>query len=753
MNEKKIKHIQKQIEEQEWGFWESNKLADFLTERNIELSKQELFKLTKRLIKEDVFRFLYPIANIIRHLASDDEDFIEILESAIDEIKNDLAQDVLIDSFTFIGTSNPRLAMKIADKLLKSSNPEYSSFLIAGSFHALPEECNVLITKLLSSENSRHQVTAIRAWRVIYKDFEMKDKQNLFNALERALESDFIEVKSEVLQAFVDFYKIDAKNSNRIIENLAKSHTRCKYLLAKRVRFCSPFDEETSLYYLDICSEDSAADLKRHVLYALVGFVKEHTSVVLEILAKYAIRDGYAGDVNYVLNEMGKANAANALVTILDWLRKERNPRLSRYIPSMVGSLVSKTDKKIILEPTFQLIDSDPKFVVPGMNVLLEVISNTYKKDAESEFISVLFDSLARRAKEQGIDVTLVTKNESNKVLQCAEIIHKIKHCSKPLDYDTIFQNLNEFPNIKALFRDSWFEQKRTERNRTHPILKMLEQELPSRDRCNELIHSLKNARTRRDEFNFTFKLKNLMWTACFLYKLDRSINTMKKKGFETNGYSKKLKNESQFSATLSEIDFVVPFLPQYEVEPEPKINSKRLDAKIKIGAQLVYVEVISPDMFKPLAILRGSRSVSNRIKGKIYDEFKHQIRAYSSADQPIIVAIDIGGSEVNYDFVEDYLLGPLKFKVYFDSEKGEAVGSHDYRDETESMHGLEPETDLISAVVCYQTRFYNDLSFQMEGKIFENSHAKIPLNHDVKKIIEEILFSKHGRQDEAGPS
>ena len=742
MNENQIKHTKRQIEDQDWDYWKSKKLTDFLAEKNIELNRQELYECVKQLIKENTFGFLYVISNTMQDLASDDEEFIEIIELVMDKIKDDLAQGPFIDSLIAIGKSNPRLAMKIASKLLESSNPECSSFLIGGASHELAEESNTLITKLLSSENPRRQAAAIKALRVTYKDSEMGDKEKVFAIFEQASKSDSMKVKLESLEAFLDFYDKDVEKSKRIIESLARDHTECKSWLSYRIWIRSPFDEEADLHFLEICSQESDINVKKNVFYALARFVEKYPNQVLEILAKYAIRDRYDFEgMGHVLGELGKANAVNALAIILNWLRTERDPRLSFYVPIIVKDLVSKTDKKVILEPTFQLINSDPKFVDKCLDILLEIISETYGKDTDPELTSKLFDFLASLAKDREIDVTAIIKDECDETLQCADIIDKIKHCSKPLNYNAIFQNLDEFSYIRDLFGISWFRQKQNERNRTHPILRMLERELPSRKRFDELVNSIKEAQNDRDKLGDVLRLKSLMSTFLFLCKLDQGIKTLKSAGSST-GYSKKLKNEKQFDATISEIDFVVPFLPLCEVELEPKVNSKKLDAKIEIDAQPVYVEIFSPDMFKPLKKLRGARGISNRIKGKIYDKFKRQLKELGSTGKPIIVAVDIGRSEINYDFVEDYLFGTLKSTVYFDKEKAEAVGSYTHRDEKESMHGLKPETDLISAVVCYKTRLYDDLSYGTEGKIFGNYHAKVPLSSSVRKTIEETLFS-----------
>ena len=744
MDEKKIQQISKEIENEKWDYWKTKKLTDYLHEHRYELDKQDLYELVNALIKEDIFGFLYAISNALPDLASDDVNFIEMLEAVIEKIKTDMAQGPFIDSLISLGKSNPELALKLADKLLVTKNPEYSSFLIGGAFQGHPEESKSMIMTLISSKNPRHQVTAVRALRVIYKETKMDEKDKVFAFIQEAAKSDSIEVKLEAFEAFLDFYEHDEARSKKSIEELARIFTECKFSLAHRIWIKSPFDAETSLHFLETCSEVQNINVKRHVLFALVHFVEKYPEKVLEIISKYVIRDGFDfGDMAYVLEELGKVKSEKAIKIILKWLTTKKDPRLTFHIPIILKELLSKTDKKLILEPIISLIESDSNFLDKGLDILLEVISETYDKGQDDEFIPKCYDYLCGLAKQRGINIISITQGESNKILQCADLIHVIKYYSKPLDYDTIFRNVNEFVNIRDLFGFSWFEENKKVGNKTHPLLKMLEQKLPEKQKFKELADSINEAQSDRAKFNNVFRLKNLMSTALFLNKLDTNIKLLKDSGFGLTRYANNLKNEQQFDPTLSEIDFICPFLGKYKVELEPKINGKRLDAKIEIDAQTLYVEIISPNTFKPLEKLSGARTIPNRIKGKIYDEFKEQLNNIGPTGQPVIVAVDLGRSEVDYEFVEDYLFGTLKFTYYIDTKTHETVGTNVHRDEKESMHSLESEMDLISAVICYKTRLYDDLSYRTEGKIFENPHAKVPLSRSVRKTIEDIIFSR----------
>lgn len=745
MSDPDFEHIIKEIKNEKWDYWKTTKIQDYLSSKQIELSNDELIELTKELVKRDVFGLMYAISELIKDLASTDEKFISLLTILIDKIKHDLAQGKFIDSLIQIGKSDADLAIKIAQKLLDDdATAVYSSYLLGGSAHTLFAKCYEIVEQLLQSENAHHKLAALRTLRVIYKDIEMTEKNKIFIIFETASKNEAKETKLESLEAFLDFYHIDKNRSEQNIEFLAKSSTDCKFSLAYRIWIKSPFNDDISMKFLELCSEDSNVNVKRHVCYALVHFVEKYPEQVLEILAKYVIRDGFGYEsIGYVMEELGKVNAAKAVEIIVSWLSNDRDERLTFHIPTLVGELISKSDQTSILDPIFRLIETDQKHRNEGLEILLEIVSTLFDKNRDSELVKTSLSFLTTFAKSQRIDVDSLQKIENDPILLCSDIIYMLKYYSQDLNYIIIFKNLNEFPNIQDLFGVRWFKEKQKENNRTHPILKMLEQELPSKDRFNELSEKIKHTKNERELFNETFRRTNLMSTFLFLVKLEQDISMLKNKGFSMKNYATNLKNAQQFAATLSEIDFVTPFVSKFSVELEPSVNSKKLDAKIEIDSQSIYIEIISPNTFKPLDRLHGARGIPNRIKGKIYDEFKDQLKELTSYEHPIIVAIDIGRSEIDYEFVTDYLFGTLKFTFYLNKETHETAGSQIHRDESESMHHKDSETDLISAVICYKTRLYDDLLYRTEGKIFENPYAKVPLSRSVRKAIEENLFSR----------
>jgi hypothetical protein len=182
--------------------------------------------------------------------------------------------------------------------------------------------------------------------------------------------------------------------------------------------------------------------------------------------------------------------------------------------------------------------------------------------------------------------------------------------------------------------------------------------------------------------------------------------------------------------------------MKDYSVEIDPKLNGRRLDALIQLNEEYLFIEVINPEMFKPLRYLNGKAlDIENRAGDKIYGEFKHHLQGLATREEvPVMIVIDIGRSEIDYDFVEDYLLGTLQLTLLVDREKRTVAKTFPSRAK-DSMHILEKGTNVLSAVVCYRRYFGEDAAFHRDGRIIANKDAKNPLSKEAVGKIERAMF------------
>jgi len=201
------------------------------------------------------------------------------------------------------------------------------------------------------------------------------------------------------------------------------------------------------------------------------------------------------------------------------------------------------------------------------------------------------------------------------------------------------------------------------------------------------------------------------------------------------------LKNERQFLDTVSEIEVISSLIEEYTIEISPELDGKKLDLKIGFTPEL-YVEVISPNMFKPLKYLSGkAMGIKNRARGKILDELKHHFKNIDTLGNiPWIIIVDTGRSEISYEFIEDALMGSEQLTLLIDKKSSEIHGENVSRAK-DSVHDIRKAADILSAVICYKAYLGNDFKFHREGKIISNPYAKNPVSKEILSKIEKSFL------------
>ena len=750
MDETQAKHIKEKIGEiiwnqksaQEPAYWKPERVAGLYGGQA--LNSENLHDLIRLLIEDDVFNFLPVIAGLLVDAASDSEAFAKTLVSLESKIGNDMASGPITKSIQSIGSSDPEMALQIAERLLKYEDPRYSYLLIGGAATRLPGRCKALMQKLLGSDDARLWPVAIKSLVVTHADSDKRVGKDVLKALDHASELNSIDAMVATIDAFIVFYASDKKRCGRAIERLASKNPRCAWLLARRIWTGSPFDEDISLQLLFLCSKFSDINVRQEVCRALRNFVGDHLKDVLRVVVLYTARDGHSMEGGeYLLKRIGEIHGAKAVTMLLDMLDGQTlATNLRLYAPRMIMCLLAGADNSGALEPVFKVIRSKPDQYKIGIEALREVISDSkvggVSRDSMLEVIRSFLECLA---KARGINTDRIIQDESDQAIRCGHIIHAILNNAKPPDYELVRKNMECFPEIHSLFGQPWVN-KMQRNKRIHPILSMLGQELPSKGEIDALIKRLDSTRTLGERVNLVFKLKDLAGVWRFLYDLDRNLRMLKQDKHDTARYAKHMKNEKQFWDTISEINFIMQFLNKCIIDIEPKIGTKKLDARLDIEGRSVYVEIFNPEMFLNLKLFSGAQAVPNRIPDKIYDKFKNQLYELDGKGHPVLLAIDIERSRIHYDLVEDYLLGPVFCMLHF-NQKGEAGALHEEWKRDKSMHMRDPGTDVISAVVCYKMRSRDDLTERMEWKIFYNPHARSKIDTPTIQFLEECLDSK----------
>ena len=85
------------------------------------LSRKEKFDLVNNLVKKDIFAYLELISSIVFDVAETSNEYIVLLETITEKVKNDLAQGPFLNSLKNIGIKKEKIAIKLYDKILKES--------------------------------------------------------------------------------------------------------------------------------------------------------------------------------------------------------------------------------------------------------------------------------------------------------------------------------------------------------------------------------------------------------------------------------------------------------------------------------------------------------------------------------------------------------------------------------------------------------------------------------------------------------
>jgi hypothetical protein len=354
-----------------------------------------------------------------------------------------------------------------------------------------------------------------------------------------------------------------------------------------------------------------------------------------------------------------------------------------------------------------------------------------------------LYPALESDAKAMGVDVAGVLKRDPDKIARCIELLDEIRLPRERLDYNEIGKNWQKFPSLREFLGDRWLNEK-DENNKTHQILYNLAY-LSREAELEELRSQPPQKLEPLAALLRSLWFRELLRPRAMLTYLDEMAARIKELP-GTRNLKEGLRSDDRFSETFSELQTAHAFAEAgHPIVLGPPAGAGKLDLQVTLDSVPVLMEVITPDLFRALKYSGRAIGVPNRARDKIYSEFKeHLAELPKDTKTPVVIVIDIGRSEIDYDFVADYLYGTLQFTFWTDKKTGKLVQSAWTRAE-DSMHKLgeasSEKLDIISAVVCYKTPLGDDGKFHMQGQIFLNRHAQNPLTDAQVSKIEEALF------------
>ena len=728
--------------------WDNTKLSSTVKAVSPPLSNSERIELVSGLVKKHVFLWLDYVSEEIRNLASTDATYIAFLSELISKVRKDLAGGQIIQALTSVGEANPGLGIDLSLAMRQRQEEGltiYSSFPLGGAGRTDFGKVKPVLDKLWQSGDHFNQVAALRSYRIIIDPIGGQQRHipdETFQLFETAASSANAEVRNEAAQGLFDLAKSDERRSMKTLVRMLAEPGPIRGLVATRLQLKNDFSTENRATLLKLIVQDNNDAVLGQVSMVLMFHGKDFPREAMEIVVSIAERGKYRTvyELDYAAELVAKADLVGAIKIVKNAYAKTTSDHFKFIAPHLLVD-ISKSNYLLLADFVKNWL-RNKEFERMAITTGREMLGNLFGS-ADQSVVNSLYPTLESIARERGLNVKEIIGGEKDKVAQGIELLTAIERKRPRLDYDEIEKNLRLYPSLKEFLGDRWIKDRKLEDNRTHEILN----NLAYLSRESELEDLLKQTPKDLDPFKLwarSMRAQDLLRPRVMLDYLSAMVEAIKELP-KTGGLKARLTKGDQFDGAFSELQIISCFAKSdYSVTIEPPLGTKALDLEVSIEGHQVLFEVKNPNLFRKLRYAGGG-SVPNRARTIIYEEFlQHLSKVPATETRPIVIVMNIGRSEIDYDFIADYLFGTLQFTWLQDKKTGKVIDKGWTRAE-DSLHKQAEKTsknlDLISAIVCYKTVFGNDAKFHLQGTIFLNPTAQNALTDTQSDMISKALF------------
>ncbi len=674
----------------------------------------------------NIFEWLDFISSQLTTLASTEDAYIDLLLEVLTKVRRDMAQGPIIEALIKIGIDNPHLGVQLSEAMRKRGEEVlslYSSQPLAGAGKTDLGAVEAILAGLLSSEEAIDRITALRAYRSIFGSKELGADSEFRQLLRRTVQDGDSGVRTETAIALLDTAKKDETDAREGLIALAKHDDAVRFVIADKLLVAN-VSPTLRMDLLAICAQSNNNDTLRAVGFALAQHGMEApgdaTKIILELEAggRYNMIDS----LRYAAQQIGKTRMEAALPVVERFILEQDSPLLKYTMDSLLSDLGS-SNPAALAELLCLWLEKEAILREVSLRTLRLVLGSAYGRGDES-IAGHVYPALLAFAEKKGIDTRKLKATADGKTVQSIELLSRVSQGHKRFDYKALESSWRQFPSMRSLLTDKWFEQKRKEDNADHPLIIYLAQfsEKPS---IPAPIQESKDKGTQ--ELVKAIAANELLFPDAFLKYFELMASRLADLP-NLGNLKNRLRDDNQFVSAFSEMQLIHAFVKaSFLSQIEPTLGNKQLDLAITIGDQRILIEVITPDVFPRLKYSAGVVGIPNRAGSKIYEEFKKHLADVSEVlDEPVIVVIDISGSEISYDSVADYLFGTLQFTFTLDKKTGDVVSVMPNRGR-DSMHDLrssEYNLDVVSGVLCYKTGLDNVGHIRISCTMFINPYA-----------------------------
>ena len=226
-----------------------------------ELTEEEQLCLMEDLVqKDDVFKWLHLISNLLPSLFSENKEFMKLVEIVVEKIKNDMAQGIFIRSLIDTGEKNADSVIRIYPKLTEDVNEltiEFTGLILGGAAKNKFSETLEIINNGLKSSSIAVIIASLKALRVATESEIFVFPKEIYGILDEIWKIQEPSLKTEIIGAYIDFDRYDAERAeSRLLKISSGGDSAERYTITRRLWFAKLVNLDKEIEILRECAKD-----------------------------------------------------------------------------------------------------------------------------------------------------------------------------------------------------------------------------------------------------------------------------------------------------------------------------------------------------------------------------------------------------------------------------------------------------------------------------------------------------------------
>lgn len=730
----------KELKEVRYKFEEQKKEYSKIT-YGLSLEKKQ--KILKELLDTDLWSYFQFITEILFDIASENKDYLELLERIYLKVKNDMASAPFFDMLVSLGQNKKDIGIKIYNKLQEESDNKGLKDVLGFILGGYSINDNTILNKLTEDKKLVYPDTIIILKAIMVKSERLFNKDNNYNLSEKEYEFlDFVSQSDderflrELMNVYRFLYHIDISYFYEKIKDLMSkkksSINSMIWIFREKLKLSNAQLLELAELTKD-CDEYAIGELMSAIIHNKLSYSSQEIKQISELFIYWINKDleFKVSFFDYSLEELSKKN-----IELLDYF-------LDNY--KKINVVGKSLDYNFLFPRIFerlikhQIKNSIPKLLEKGINekniklfykLSDKIVGIIYKLDGKEWFD--LFLPLAK-------EIQKIAKNEDF-----------INHRDKKLE-DYNFDNLIDY--IKDLLEQLIFRKRNFDFNEIGKNLAKFE-------KLNEVVKSKLETLQKDKRYSPMFWLcswqRDKELKQAYLQEIENFIvksKTIKNKksGNNIRELKSRLDNESSFWDTFSEIIFANKFIPNYNSIIEPKIPNKdgNADFAIELQNKQIFFEVANPETNRNVHLDNGAVGVKNKLdytirkksaqffSKKTLDEMKDKTRK-----DLFLIVVNSSRSMIDEYMIEDSFYGSLA--VEFCVSMGGNVKTPPSKT-IRKDDAVIKNKEFISGLIYFKPQLVNlrgEIKFILTGDIISNPDAINKITPEDYTELKKIIFS-----------